>query len=61
MNSIKVWTQLRALLAGSVCFAFALSINAQVRTETNTTAAQPSHNVTIKAAKSHTFRVMNWW
>ena len=48
MNSIKVWTQLRALLAGSVCLAFALSINAQVRTETNTTAAQPSHNVTIE-------------
>ena len=48
MNSIKVWTQWRALLAGSVCLAFALSINAQVRTETNTTAAQPSHNVTIE-------------
>ena len=48
MNSIKVWTQLRALLAGSVCLAFALSMNAQVRTETNTTAAQPSHNVTIE-------------
>ena len=39
---------MRALLAGSVCLAFALSINAQVRTETNTTAAQPSHNVTIE-------------
>ncbi len=48
MNSIKVGTQLRALLAGSVCLAFALSMNAQVRTETNTTAAQPSHNVTIE-------------
>jgi len=48
MNSIKVWTQLRVLLAGSVCLAFALSMNAQVRTETNTTAAQPSHNVTIE-------------
>ena len=36
------------LLAGSVCLAFALSINAQVRTETNTTAAQPSHDVTIE-------------
>ena len=48
MNSIKVWTRLRVLLAGSVCVAFALSMNAQVRTETNTTAAQPSHNVTIE-------------
>ena len=48
MNSIKVWTQLRVLLAGSVCLAFALSMSAQVRTETNTTAAQPSHNVTIE-------------
>ena len=48
MNSIKVWTQLRVLLAGSVCLAFALSMNAQVRTETNTTAAQPSHDVTIE-------------
>ena len=48
MNSIKVWTQSRVLLAGSVCLAFALSMSAQVRTETNTTAAQPSHNVTIE-------------
>ena len=48
MNSIKVWTQSRVLLAGSVCLAFVLSMNAQVRTETNTTAAQPSHNVTIE-------------
>ena len=48
MNSIKVGTQLRVLLAGSVCLAFVLSMNAQVRTETNTTAAQPSHNVTIE-------------
>ena len=48
MNSITVWTRVRVLLAGTVCVAFALSMNAQVRTETNTTAAQPSHDVTIE-------------
>ena len=48
MNSIRVGTQLRVLFAGSVCLALVLSMNAQVRTETNTTAAQPSHNVTIE-------------
>ena len=36
------------LLAGTACVAFALSMTAQVRTETSTTAAQPSHNVTIE-------------
>jgi len=48
MNSITVWKRVQVLLAGTVCVAFALSINAQVKTETNTTAAQPSHDVTIE-------------
>jgi hypothetical protein len=48
MNSITVWTRVAGLLAGTACVAFALSMNAQVKTETSTTAAQPSHNVTIE-------------
>ena len=48
MNSITVWKRVQVLLAGTVCVAFALSINAQVKTETNTTAGQPSHDVTIE-------------
>ena len=48
MNSITVWTRVGLLLAGTACVAFALSMTAQVRTETSTTAAQPSHDVTIE-------------
>lgn len=48
MNSITIWTRSGLLLAATACVAFALSMTAQVRTETSTTAAQPSHNVTIE-------------
>jgi len=48
MNSITIWTRSGLLLAGTACVAFALRMTAQVRTETSTTAAQPSHNVTIE-------------
>jgi len=48
MNSITVWKRVGVLLAGTACVAFALSMTAQVRTETSTTAAQPSHDVTIE-------------
>ena len=49
MNSTIGWTRVWLVpMAGAVCLAFALSMSAQVKTETSTTAGQASHDVTVE-------------
>jgi hypothetical protein len=52
MNSTNGWTRVwLVLLVGAVCLAFALSMSAQVKTETTTSAGQASHETTVERAE----------
>jgi len=52
MKSKTRWTRVRLMLAvGASCLAFALSVSAQVKTETTTTAGQSTKDVTIERAE----------
>jgi hypothetical protein len=49
MNSKTGWTRVLLVLAvGTMCLAFALSMSAQVKTETNTTSGQATHEMTVE-------------
>jgi hypothetical protein len=49
MNSTTGWTPVWLVLAvGAMCFAFALSMSAQVKTETSTTSGTAAHQVTVE-------------
>src|SRR6201987_2812730 len=49
MNSATGWTRVWLTLAvGGMCFAFALSMSAQVKTSTETTSGQASHEMTVE-------------
>lgn len=49
MNSANGWTRVWLLLAvGAMCFAFALSMSAQVKTTTNTTTGQATHEMSVE-------------
>ena len=48
MNSTIGWTRVWLMLVAGACLAFAPSMNAQVKTETTTTAGQHSHEVTVE-------------
>src|SRR6201997_4450128 len=49
MNSTTGKTRVWLVLAvGAMCFAFAISMSAQVKTETTTTAGQSTHEVTVE-------------
>ena len=48
MNSTTGRTRVWLVLVAGVCLAFALSMRAQVKTETSTTAAQASHAMTVE-------------
>ena len=52
MKSKTGWTQVWLMLAvGAMCVAFALSVSAQVKTETSTAAGQSTKEVTIERAQ----------
>src|ERR1700757_219648 len=49
MNSATGWTRVWLVLAvGVMCFAFAISMSAQVKTTTDTTSGQATHEVTVE-------------
>src|ERR1700747_107019 len=49
MNSATGWTRVWLVLAvGVMCFAFAISMSAQVKTTTETTSGQATHEVTVE-------------
>src|ERR1700756_5947470 len=49
MNSATGWTRVWLVLAvGVMCFAFAISMTAQVKTTTDTTSGQATHEVTVE-------------
>src|ERR1700745_1419617 len=49
MNSATGWTRVWLVLAvGVMCFAFAISMSAQVKTTTDTTSGQAAHEVTVE-------------
>src|ERR1700740_1062112 len=49
MNSATGWTRMWLMLAvGAMCFAFAISMSAQVKTTTDTTSGQATHEVTVE-------------
>jgi len=49
MKSAIGWTRIwLGLAVGAACFAFALSMSAQVKTATDTTSGQASHEVTVE-------------
>jgi RNase P/RNase MRP subunit p29 len=49
MNSATGWTRVCLMLAvGLMCFAFAISMSAQVKTATETTSGQASHEMTVE-------------
>src|SRR5437879_7093277 len=49
MNSATGWTRVWLVLAvGVMCFAFAISMSAQVKTATETTSGQASHEMTVE-------------
>jgi len=49
MNSATGWTRVwLGLAVGVMCFAFALSMSAQVKTTTDTTSGQASHEMTVE-------------
>src|ERR1700746_11441 len=49
MNSATGWTRLWLVLAGGgMCFAVAISMSAQVKTTTDTTSGQATHEVTVE-------------
>ena len=52
MNSKTGWTRVLLVLAvGTMCLAFALSVSAQVKTETNTTSGEPTKEITVEHAE----------
>ena len=49
MNSATGWTRVWLMLAvGVMCVAFAISMSAQVKTATETTSGQASHQMTVE-------------
>src|ERR1700746_3866882 len=49
MNSATGWTRVWLVLAvGVMCFAFAISMSAQVKTTTDTTSGQAAHEVSVE-------------
>ena len=48
MNSTIGWTRMWQVLVAGACLAFALSMSAQVKTETSTTAGQATHEATVE-------------
>src|SRR5437016_3987520 len=49
MNSATGWTRVWLVLAvGVMCFAFAISMSAQVKTATETTSGQATHEMTVE-------------
>lgn len=49
MNSATGWTRVwLGFAVGAMCFAFALSTSAQVKTTTDTASGQPTHEMTVE-------------
>jgi len=52
MNSKTGWTRVLLVTAvGTMCLAFALSMSAQVKTETNTTSGEATKEITVERAE----------
>jgi RNase P/RNase MRP subunit p29 len=48
MNSTTGKTRVWVVLVAAICFAFAINMSAQVKTETTTTTGQTTHEVTVE-------------